>query len=56
MAERDPALVLTKPSHPHDSAQLHVTGAARYADDLREIDGTLHLAFGQSTESSTTIL
>ena len=34
---------------PHDSAQLHVTGAARYCDDLPEPADLLHLAFGQST-------
>ena len=34
---------------PHDSAHLHVSGAARYCDDLPEPAGLLHLAFGQST-------
>ncbi|MFZ5711172.1 MAG: xanthine dehydrogenase molybdopterin binding subunit [Pseudomonadota bacterium] len=33
---------------PHDSAPLHVTGAARYIDDLPVPAGTLHLAFGTS--------
>ena len=33
---------------PHDTAHLHVTGAARYADDIPTPPGTLHLAFGQS--------
>lgn len=33
---------------PHDSAKLHVTGAARYIDDLPTPEGTLHLAFGTS--------
>ncbi len=33
---------------PHDSARLHVTGAARYVDDLPVPAGTLHLAFGLS--------
>jgi xanthine dehydrogenase large subunit len=32
--------------HPHDSAHLHVTGAARYLDDLPLPASTLHLAFG----------
>ena len=32
----------------HDSAKLHVTGAARYIDDIPTPAGTLHLAFGQS--------
>jgi xanthine dehydrogenase large subunit len=33
---------------PHDSAALHVTGQARYADDIPAPPGTLHLAFGLS--------
>ncbi|SFF04974.1 xanthine dehydrogenase, molybdenum binding subunit apoprotein [Sulfitobacter brevis] len=33
---------------PHDAAALHVTGAARYVDDLPTPRGTLHLAFGLS--------
>jgi xanthine dehydrogenase large subunit len=33
---------------PHDSADLHVTGAARYVDDVPTPAGTLHLAFGTS--------
>jgi len=33
---------------PHDSARLHVTGAARYVDDIPVPAGTLHLAFGLS--------
>ena len=31
---------------PHDSAPLHVTGQARYADDVPLPSGALHLAFG----------
>ena len=31
---------------PHESAGLHVRGAATYVDDIREPDGTLHLAPG----------
>lgn len=34
---------------PHDSAPLHVTGQARYVDDVPLPAGTLHLAFGLST-------
>lgn len=30
----------------HDSARLHVTGRARYTDDLPELPGTLHAALG----------
>jgi xanthine dehydrogenase large subunit len=33
---------------PHDAAALHVTGAARYVDDIPMPRGTLHLAFGMS--------
>lgn len=56
MAERDPVWpVLAKPSNPHDSAHLHVTGAARYADDAPEPAGMLHLAFGQSSEAHARI-
>ena len=35
-------------SKTHDSARLHVTGAARYIDDIPAPAGTLHLAFGLS--------
>lgn len=34
---------------PHDAARLHVTGAARYTDDIPTPANTLHLAFGLST-------
>lgn len=34
---------------PHDAAALHVTGAARYIDDIPTPAGALHLAFGLST-------
>ncbi|MEM1232878.1 MAG: xanthine dehydrogenase molybdopterin binding subunit [Pseudomonadota bacterium] len=33
---------------PHDAARLHVTGAARYTDDVPTPSGTLHIAFGIS--------
>ncbi|KPP84241.1 MAG: xanthine dehydrogenase molybdopterin binding subunit XdhB [Rhodobacteraceae bacterium HLUCCA08] len=33
---------------PHDSAPLHVTGAARYVDDIPTPAGCLHLAFALS--------
>ncbi|MEM9582755.1 MAG: xanthine dehydrogenase molybdopterin binding subunit [Pseudomonadota bacterium] len=36
-------------SRPHDSATLHVTGRARYTDDIPTPANTLHLAFGLST-------
>ena len=34
---------------PHDSAKLHVTGEARYVDDIPLPAKTLHLAFGLSS-------
>ena len=34
---------------PHDAAALHVTGAARYVDDIPVPSNTLHLAFGLGT-------
>ena len=34
------------PSVAHESAALHVSGAARYTDDIAEPAGTLHGAFG----------
>ncbi|MFK7871509.1 MAG: xanthine dehydrogenase molybdopterin binding subunit [Roseobacter sp.] len=37
---------------PHDAAALHVTGAARYVDDIPTPTGTLHLAFGVSQVAS----
>ncbi len=53
---------LDKPAHPHgqthahDSARLHVSGAARYCDDEPDLPGTLHLAFGMSTQAHARIL
>ena len=40
---------------PHDAALLHVTGQARYTDDIPTPHGTLHLAFGTSTVAAGTI-
>ncbi len=42
-------------SQKHDSGPLHVTGAARYTDDIPTPANTLHLAFGQSTIARGTI-
>ncbi len=60
MAERDPVWRTTaaspKPSLPHDSAHLHVSGAARYVDDEPEAADLLHLAFGQGTEAHAAIV
>ena len=40
---------LVHQSLPHDAAPLHVTGEARYVDDIPTPAGTLHLAFGQAS-------
>ena len=40
---------------PHDTAKLHVTGAARYIDDIPTPRDTLHLAFGLSSVAAGTI-
>lgn len=56
MAERDPAATVSqKPSKPHDSALIHVTGKARYADDQAEPVDLLHLAFGMASETHARI-
>ncbi|HWL69641.1 MAG TPA: xanthine dehydrogenase molybdopterin binding subunit [Geminicoccus sp.] len=41
---------------PHDSAELHVTGRARYVDDLPEPHGCLHAAVGQSARAHARIV
>ncbi len=40
----------------HDSAVLHVTGAARYVDDIPAAEGCLHLAFGLSAVAKGTLV
>ncbi|MDH5798042.1 MAG: molybdopterin-dependent oxidoreductase, partial [Paracoccaceae bacterium] len=42
-------------SLPHDAARLHVTGAARYVDDIPMPANCLHLAFGLSEIACGTI-
>ncbi|MBV1896503.1 MAG: xanthine dehydrogenase molybdopterin binding subunit [Rhodobacteraceae bacterium] len=42
-------------SLPHDAARLHVTGTARYVDDIPTPANALHLAFGKSTIARGTI-
>ena len=46
----DALAIVSKPVR-HDSARLHVSGAAAYIDDIREPQGTLHLAPGLSPAS-----
>ena len=43
-------------SFAHDSAVLHVTGRARYVDDIPTPQNSLHLAFGLSTVASGDIV
>jgi len=45
---------ITKPL-PHDAAALHVTGAARYVDDIPTPKGTLHIAFALSDVAHGTL-
>jgi xanthine dehydrogenase large subunit len=40
---------------PHESARLHVTGTARYTDDIPAPSGCLHLAFGLSEVASASL-
>ncbi|MBV9702211.1 MAG: xanthine dehydrogenase molybdopterin binding subunit, partial [Methylobacteriaceae bacterium] len=44
--ETEEGLAVVRKPIAHDSARLHVQGAATYVDDIREPDGTLHLAVG----------
>ena len=49
----DPAsLSVVRRSHPHDSAIKQVQGAAAYIDDLREPQGTLHIAPGHARSAA----
>src|SRR5918997_1348763 len=41
---------------PHDSAAKHVQGIAQYIDDIREPEGTLHIAIGQSPKARGQLL
>ncbi len=47
---REPTTAVHKP-HPHDSARLHVSGAAAYVDDIREPQGALHMAVGMADKA-----
>ncbi len=46
---------MSRKSHPHESAALHVSGEASYADDLREASGTLYAAVGMSESAHANI-
>ena len=41
---------------PHDSAGKHVLGLAQYIDDVREPEGTLHIAIGQAPKARGKLL
>jgi xanthine dehydrogenase large subunit len=41
---------------PHESADLHVSGEARYTDDIPELHGTLHAALGLSRHARARIV
>jgi xanthine dehydrogenase large subunit len=41
---------------PHESAELHVSGEARYTDDLPELAGTLYVALGLSRHAHAHIV
>jgi xanthine dehydrogenase large subunit len=64
MAERDAPLSgamphATRAVHAalaHDSAAMQVSGAAFYTDDMPEMPGLLHLAFGQSSQAQARIV
>ena len=43
-------------SRPHESAHLHVAGAAPYVDDIPEVAGTLHAALGLSPVAAGRLL
>lgn len=54
MADGSTKLPLDRAVHSprvHDSAVMHVSGRARYVDDIPEPAALLHLAFGQSTKA-----
>ncbi len=40
----------------HESADLHVTGAATYTDDIPELQGTVHVALGLSQKAHARLL
>ncbi len=57
MGVRDNNIIGGVGSHqPHDSAHLHVSGEACYIDDIREPQGTFHVALGLSDQAHANIL
>ena len=50
---------MSSPLHqpaPHESGALHVTGEARYVDDLPELPGLLHAAVVVSSHAHARVL
>ena len=45
-AEIEAPLRVVRTATAHDSAVRHVSGTATYVDDIREPEGTLHIAPG----------
>ncbi len=39
----------------HESAELHVSGRARYTDDIPEVEGTLHAAIGWANSARAVV-
>ncbi len=50
-----PATAVVHKPLPHDSAVLHVQGAANYVDDIGEPVGTLHVAIGLANKARGTL-
>ncbi|MDB5674408.1 MAG: aldehyde oxidase [Sphingomonas bacterium] len=55
MAEANRATNAVAAPYPHDSAEAHVAGLARYVDDLAEPPGLLHLAFGLAPDGHASL-
>src|SRR5271157_1625264 len=51
VADLAPSTAVVHKPLPHDSARLHVQGSAIYVDDLREPEGTLHVAIGMADKT-----
>ncbi|MFC4174655.1 xanthine dehydrogenase molybdopterin binding subunit [Microvirga sp. GCM10011540] len=54
--EQGEALRHVRQPLPHDSGAKHVQGSAQYIDDIREPEGTLHVAIGQSPKARGRLL
>jgi len=54
--EGNPQAAVAGAALPHDSAHLHVCGAATYIDDIAELRGTLYAAIGTSERAHARIV